>query len=73
MTTEARRPPEGPPAELFRAFFESLEQPAALCDLELRPLACNAAFARFCAEQGATVEGLMAALAGAQAPSDGAC
>jgi PAS domain S-box-containing protein len=72
MTTESRRPPEGLPAEVFRAFFESLEQPAALCDLELRPLACNAAFTRFCFEHGATVAQMMEALAGARVPDEGA-
>ena len=72
MTTESRRPPEGLPAEVFRAFFESLEQPAALCDLGLRPLACNAAFTRFCFEHGATVAQMMEALGGAKVPDEGA-
>jgi hypothetical protein len=31
-------------AEAFRAFFHALEQPAALCDAELRLLASNPAF-----------------------------
>ncbi|HEX8821206.1 MAG TPA: ATP-binding protein [Archangium sp.] len=71
MTTESRRAPEGPPAEVFRAFFESLEQPAALCDVELRPLACNTAFTHFCFEHGATVAQLMEALAGSKVPDEG--
>jgi PAS domain S-box-containing protein len=49
-----------------------LEQPAALCDTELRLLTANPAFARFCFEHGATVEQMMEALSGLRVPDDGA-
>jgi PAS domain S-box-containing protein len=73
MTTESHGPraPEGPSAEDFRTFFETLEQPAALCDVRLRLRLANVAFERFCAEAGATVEQVMDALAEARAPEDG--
>jgi PAS domain S-box-containing protein len=73
MTTESHGPraPEGPSAEDFRTFFETLEQPVALCDVRLRLRLANVAFERFCAEAGATVEQVMDALAEARAPEDG--
>lgn len=39
---------EPPSPEAFRAFFEALDQPAALCDLRLALLASNGAFERLC-------------------------
>jgi PAS domain S-box-containing protein len=73
MTTESRRPraPEGPSVEDFRAFFETLEQPAALCDAGLRLLQANRAFERFCVESGTTVARVMESLAGVRPPEDG--
>ncbi|HEX5745226.1 MAG TPA: ATP-binding protein [Archangium sp.] len=74
MTTESRRlpVPEGPSAEAFRAFFETVELPAALCDPRLRLKLCNNAFARFCFDHGLTVEQMMEGLAEARVPEDGA-
>jgi len=74
MTTETRvlRVSEsGAPADTFRAFFEALEQPAAVCDLGLRLVAANAAFVRFCTEYGMTAERLVESLAGTRVPEDG--
>ncbi|WP_257450846.1 GAF domain-containing sensor histidine kinase [Archangium lipolyticum] len=71
MTSDSRVP-GGPSAEAFRAFFEAVELPAALCDLGLRPRALNAAFSRFCFEHGATVEQMMESLVGARVPEEGA-
>ncbi|HYO67876.1 MAG TPA: ATP-binding protein [Archangium sp.] len=74
MTTETRvlRVSEsGAPADTFRAFFEALEQPAAVCDLGLRLLAANPAFVRFCTEYGLTAERLVESLAGTRVPEEG--
>ncbi|HEX8536101.1 MAG TPA: PAS domain S-box protein, partial [Cystobacter sp.] len=72
MTTESRRVPglEEPSAEAFRAFFEAVEVPAALCDLSLRLLRGNAAFKRFCFDHGLTVDQMMEALEGTPVPDD---
>ncbi len=74
MTTESRRlsMPEVPSAEAFRAFFETVELPAALCDTQLHLLLGNNAFARFCFDHGLTVEQMMEGLAEARVPEDGA-
>ncbi|HSP79096.1 MAG TPA: PAS domain S-box protein, partial [Myxococcaceae bacterium] len=74
MTSESRSRllDEGPGPESFRAFFEALPRPAVLCDGGLRPRAINAAFRRFCLEQGATVEEVLGALEGAEVPEEGA-
>jgi len=73
MTTESRRlpVPEVPSAEAFRAFFETVELPAALCDTQLHLLLGNNAFARFCFDHGLTVEQMMEGLAEARVPEDG--
>ncbi|HYO66638.1 MAG TPA: ATP-binding protein [Archangium sp.] len=73
MTTESRRLPlpEGPSAEAFRAFFETVELPAALCDTQLHLKLCNNAFARFCFDHGLTVEQMMEGLVEARVPEDG--
>jgi PAS domain S-box-containing protein len=74
MTTESRRLslPEAPSAEAFRAFFEMVELPAALCDAQLHLKLGNNAFARFCFDHGLTVEQMMEGLAEARLPEDGA-
>ncbi|PTL83079.1 sensor histidine kinase [Vitiosangium sp. GDMCC 1.1324] len=74
MTTESRRVPvpEVPSAEDFRAFFEAVELPSALCDTQLRMRLGNAAFSRFCFDHGLTVEQMMESLSGARVPEDGA-
>jgi two-component system, NtrC family, sensor kinase len=74
MTTESRRLPlpESPSAEDFRAFFEAVELPSALCDVGLRLRLGNNAFARFCFDHGLTVEQMMELLSGAKVPEDGA-
>jgi PAS domain S-box-containing protein len=71
MTSDSRAT-GAPSAEAFRAFFEAMELPAALCDPGLRPRALNAAFSRFCFEHGATVEQMLESLAGARVPEEGA-
>lgn len=40
--------PTGPAADAFRAFFETCDGPAALCDANLRVLTANAAFEALC-------------------------
>ena len=72
MTTEPRRltAPEVPSAEDFRAFFEVVELPAALCDAQLRLRQSNAAFTRFCFDHGLTVDQMLLALSGTPVPED---
>lgn len=53
----------GPPPEAFQALFEVLDEPLALCDVELKLLAANPAFTRFCSAQGSTPEALVAGVA----------
>ncbi len=74
MTSESRSRSlvEEPGPESFRAFFETLPRPAALCDEGLHPRAINAALRRFCLEQGVTVEEVLGALEGAPVPEEGA-
>ncbi len=51
MTSESNvRPFEvsGPAADAFQAFFDMVDAPAALCDLALRIVTCNAAFEVLC-------------------------
>jgi PAS domain S-box-containing protein len=74
MTSETRvvRVSEpGAPVDTYRAFFEALEQPAAVCDLGLRLVAANPAFVRFCTEYGLTAERLVESLAGTRVPEEG--
>jgi two-component system NtrC family sensor kinase len=72
MTIESRRVPvpEAPAAEDFRAFFEAVEVPAALCDPQLRLRLGNAAFQRFCFDHGLTVDQMMEALERTRVPED---
>jgi PAS domain S-box-containing protein len=69
--TRAVRIPGGVAPEAFQAFFEALDEPAALCDAALRMTAVNASFRRFCAERGLTVDELAQALSSAAPPVDG--
>ena len=46
--------PTGPAADAFRAFFETWDGPAALCDAHLRVLTANAAFAALCGSREVT-------------------
>ena len=73
MKSEVRavRPPGTPAPDAFQAFFDALDEPAALCDAALRVAAVNPALRRFCAERGITVEVVEQALADATAPEDG--
>ncbi|MCP3139811.1 GAF domain-containing sensor histidine kinase [Pyxidicoccus xibeiensis] len=73
MKTEPRvvRIPGGPSPESFQAFFEALDAPAAMCDPNLRLVAVNEAFRRFCADHHVSVDDVARALTGASAPSDG--
>jgi PAS domain S-box-containing protein len=41
-------PATGPAADAFRAFFETVDGPAALCDAQMRVLTANPAFAALC-------------------------
>ena len=41
-------PVTGPAADAFRAFFETVDGPAALCDAQMRVLTANAAFEALC-------------------------
>ncbi|MBM7113101.1 sensor histidine kinase [Archangium primigenium] len=72
MTTESRRlsAPSEPSAEDFRTFFDLVEVPAALCDLELRLRAGNPAFTRFCFDHGLSVDQLLEGLDLAAVPDD---
>jgi len=72
MTTESRRwtASEEPSAEDFRAFFDSVELPSALCDLELRLRVNNPAFTRFCFDHGLTVGQMMEGLGRMRVPED---
>ncbi len=59
--------------EAFQAFFDSLESPAALCDVQLRLLASNPAFELLCGSRGASglrLGDLLQGIAGA-VPLDG--
>src|SRR5688572_21382413 len=41
-------PVTGPAADAFRAFFETVDGPAALCDAQMRVLTANPAFEALC-------------------------
>ncbi|RKH36426.1 ATP-binding protein [Corallococcus sicarius] len=73
MKSEVRavRPPGTPAPDAFQAFFDALDEPAALCDAALRVAAVNPALRRFCADHGITVEFVEQALTDATAPDDG--
>ena len=72
MTTESRRLPASrePSAEDFRAFFDLVELPAALCDPQLRLRVANPAFTRFCFDHGLTVGQMMESIAHEPVPDD---
>jgi PAS domain-containing protein len=51
MTSESSArslPAIGPAADAFRAFFDTIDAPAALCDADLRIATANAAFEALC-------------------------
>ncbi|MBJ6763591.1 PAS domain S-box protein [Myxococcaceae bacterium JPH2] len=58
--------------ESFEAFFDALDEPAAICDAALRLTVINESFRRFCAERDLTLEQLTQALAMVDPPLDGA-
>ncbi len=68
-----RTPPSGAAAVhgALQAFFASLEEPVALCDLAGALLCANPAFERALAEHGARVEQLAPQLPGAPVPRSG--
>ncbi|RKH61947.1 ATP-binding protein [Corallococcus aberystwythensis] len=73
MKSEVRavRPSGTLAPDAFQAFFDALDEPAAVCDVALRIAAVNPALRRFCAGHDISVEVLAEALAGAVAPEDG--
>ncbi|RKH14010.1 PAS domain S-box protein [Corallococcus praedator] len=73
MKSEVRavRPPGAPTPDAFQAFFDALDEPAALCDASLRVVAVNPALRRFCESHGIGVDDVEEALSGASAPDDG--
>ncbi|MFP2896305.1 ATP-binding protein [Corallococcus sp. 4LFB] len=73
MKSEVRavRPPGTLAPDAFQAFFDALDEPAAVCDVALRIAAVNPALRRFCAGHDISVDVLAEALAGAVAPEDG--
>ncbi|RKG92407.1 ATP-binding protein [Corallococcus terminator] len=73
MKSEVRavRPPGTPTPDAFQAFFDALDEPAALCDASLRVSAVNPALRRFCEAHGIGVDVVEEALSGASAPDDG--
>ena len=73
MKSEVRavRPPGTPAPDAFQAFFDALDEPAALCDAALRVVAVNPALRRFCEDHAITVELVEQTLADATAPEDG--
>ncbi|MCY1040289.1 ATP-binding protein [Corallococcus sp. bb12-1] len=73
MKSEVRavRPPGTPTPDAFQAFFDALDEPAALCDASLRVSAVNPALRRFCEAHGIGVDVVEEALSGASVPDDG--
>ena len=73
MKSEVRavRPSGNLAPDAFQAFFDALDEPAAVCDVSLRIAAVNAAMRRFCAEHDISVDVVAEALSGAIAPEDG--
>ncbi|NOK17902.1 GAF domain-containing sensor histidine kinase [Corallococcus carmarthensis] len=73
MKSEVRavRPSGTLAPDAFQAFFDALDEPAAVCDVSLRIAAVNPALRRFCAAHDISVEVVAEALASAIAPEDG--
>ncbi len=73
MKTEPKRHTPSMSPEAFQAFFEALDQPAALCDAELGLLASNAAFHQLFGTTLTQGQNIGALLAGSltAAPADG--
>ncbi|AFE08138.1 sensory box histidine kinase [Corallococcus coralloides DSM 2259] len=73
MKSEVRavRPSGNLAPDAFQAFFDALDEPAAVCDVSLRIAAVNPAMRRFCAEHDISVDVVAEALANAVAPEDG--
>jgi PAS domain S-box-containing protein len=66
-------PVTGPAADAFRAFFETVDGPAALCDAQMRVLTANGAFEALCGSRdiaGQPLSGLMERVP--DAPAEGA-
>ncbi|RKI18952.1 PAS domain S-box protein [Corallococcus sp. AB030] len=73
MKSEVRavRPSGNLAPDAFQAFFDALDEPAAVCDVSLRIAAVNPALRRFCAMHEISVDLVAEALASAVAPEDG--
>ncbi|RUO94510.1 PAS domain S-box protein [Corallococcus sp. AB018] len=73
MKSEVRavRPSGNLAPDAFQAFFDALDEPAAVCDVSLRIAAVNPALRRFCATHEISVDLVAEALASAVAPEDG--
>ncbi|RKG81954.1 PAS domain S-box protein [Corallococcus sp. CA049B] len=73
MKSEVRavRPSGNLAPDAFQAFFDALDEPAAVCDVSLRIAAVNPAMRRFCATHDISVDMVAEALANAVAPEDG--
>lgn len=73
MKSEVRavRPSGNLAPDAFQAFFDALDEPAAVCDVSLRIAAVNPAMRRFCATHDVSVDMVAEALANAVAPEDG--
>ncbi|NNB87275.1 PAS domain S-box protein [Corallococcus sp. AB032C] len=73
MKSEVRavRPSGNLAPDAFQAFFDALDEPAAVCDVSLRIAAVNPALRRFCAMHDISVDMVAEALASAVAPEDG--
>ncbi|RKH73463.1 PAS domain S-box protein [Corallococcus sp. AB049A] len=73
MKSEVRavRPSGNLAPDAFQAFFDALDEPAAVCDVALRIAAVNAAMRRFCAAHDISVDVVAEALSSAVAPEDG--
>ncbi|MBN8472931.1 PAS domain S-box protein [Corallococcus exiguus] len=67
----AVRPSGNLAPDAFQAFFDALDEPAAVCDVSLRIAAVNPALRRFCATHEISVDVVAEALASAVAPEDG--
>ncbi|MBN9682057.1 MULTISPECIES: ATP-binding protein [unclassified Corallococcus] len=73
MKSEVRavRPSGNLAPDAFQAFFDALDEPAAVCDVSLRIAAVNPAMRRFCATHDISVDVVSEALSSAVAPEDG--
>ncbi|CAM4224747.1 GAF domain-containing sensor histidine kinase [Corallococcus exiguus] len=67
----AVRPSGNLAPDAFQAFFDALDEPAAVCDVSLRIAAVNPALRRFCAMHEISVDVVAEVLASAVAPEDG--